>query len=131
MLLLIRNKEHVLWGAHPCVVGYTVIHSLDAIMAPKLLIEGSWSATISIPLCASFVLLMRLCWQMRDLFMFCCQMLKVPVRVVFVVSDISPSLLAVGSHHKWHGLSRRLLRIRWGGPFWHLGRLLCLVFARG
>src|ERR1700677_1849506 len=73
-LLLTRRIEQVLDGSVLCVVGYTGIHSLEAMVVPKLLIEGSCKATKSIPLLASATLEMRACWQVCDLLTFCCQM---------------------------------------------------------
>lgn len=77
MLLLMRNKDLVLCSSFLCVDGYTGIQSLDAIVDLKALIEGSCSATRSMPLLASAVLDMKSCWQVPDLFTFCCHMVMV------------------------------------------------------
>jgi hypothetical protein len=61
ILLLIRNRDLVLCGSFPCVVGYTEIQSLEVIVVLNVLIAGSWSATRSMPLLASAVLDIRLC----------------------------------------------------------------------
>jgi hypothetical protein len=61
MLLLTRRRERVLDGSIACVEGYTGVHSLEAMVVPKLLIAGSCSATKSMPLLMSAALEMRLC----------------------------------------------------------------------
>ena len=61
MLLLRRMRERVLVGLALCVDGYIAIHSLAAIVEPKLLMAGSCSATTSIPLLASAALEIRAC----------------------------------------------------------------------
>src|ERR1700761_2025658 len=75
MLLLSRMSERVFVGLAWCVVGYTTIHSLAAMVVPKLLIDGSCSATTSMPLLMSAALEIRACWQVCDLLTFCCQIL--------------------------------------------------------
>ena len=57
--------------------GYITLQSLNAIVTAESLIAGSCNATMSISCSINLALLMRSCWQILDLLMFYCQMLRV------------------------------------------------------
>src|SRR5260221_10694706 len=81
----------VLLSVFPWRVGYIGIQSLDANVNPLASTVGSCSAIMFTPFLTSSLWLMMPCWQMRDLLMFCCQIMIQSVRSI---------LWTVGVHHR-------------------------------
>ena len=82
---LISIRVLVFPGSFVCVLGYTTFHSRLAMVLLKALMAGSCSATISIPFSDSFPLLIKSCWHVRDLLMFCCQIVMCLFPLLFAV----------------------------------------------
>src|ERR1700744_772037 len=76
ILSLIRMTDLVFCGSLSCVDGYSVFQSLLDIVLLNVFTDGSCNATMSTFLLVSLPLLIRSCWHARDLFIFCCQMVK-------------------------------------------------------
>jgi len=113
----------VLLDIAPCGVGYIGVQSFVAVVRLKGLMASSCNAISLTSIFARWLLLMRLCWQVGNLLMFCCQivsLLVVPNILIYSIVGIAPRLCwstCTDGHCAQCPVGHLLQRVRL--PLWH------------